>query len=375
MSINILESMSSMLGGPVTRQASAVLGESDESTRSGLRVGVPALLAGLMRSSANPGDASNLFHTVTSNAVDGDIDSKLGNIVGNRHTLDSTLSTGGSLLSSVLGNRASGVAQAVSQVAGIKSASATSMLALVAPLLLGLLKKQVTRGGLDAGGLSSLLLGQRSALQKVGLDDRITNALGFSNLQGLLGSLPETTRETTRERITETTSAYSAPVRDTARAYAHPPRRRSWVPWVVGLAIAAVALAFLLNRFGHNRTVRTPAAARTEAPRPTHLASLPAQVYFEPGQADIDATDRKTLAEVASTVRASGTPVAVTGYTDRSGTEQQNLELAKNRADAVRAALISEGLPESRIEMKAPTVVTGAGGPNEARRVEIDAAR
>jgi K(+)-stimulated pyrophosphate-energized sodium pump len=61
----------------------------------------------------------------------------------------------------------------------------------------------------------------------------------------------------------------------------------------------------------------------------------------------------------------------VTGYTDQSGDPNQNLDLAKNRAAAVRDALVQEGVPASRVVMTPPTFVTGTGSADDARRVEI----
>lgn len=391
MKINILDQMSSMLSGSFVRQASAFLGETEEGTRAGVRSGVPALLASLMQDSAEPAGAAELFRTVTSDAVDAGIENRLGGILGNRSSLDSTLSSGESLLGTVFGNRAGGVAHALSQVAGIKPSSATTLLAFAAPVMMGFLKKHVMQNGLDAGGLASVLLGQRGMLQKAGLDDRITSALGFGSLEALLGSLPGGTRG----RAAEHTAAHSEPMTGntrmqtdpavrSARAYTEPSpepaRRRSMLPWAIGVAVAVLGLAFLLNRFMQERDMRTTTAATTTADDTAEtgtrlsVASLPAQVYFEPGDASIDNTDRQTLAEVARSARASGTPVVVTGYTDESGDAQQNLELAKSRADAVREALVQEGLSESSIQMKAPELVTGSGSPDEARRVEIAAA-
>ena len=152
------------------------------------------------------------------------------------------------------------------------------------------------------------------------------------------------------------------------------------LPWAIGLAVAVLGLAFLLNRSMQDRDMRTTTAATasedrtTETAKRLRVASLPAQVHFEPGEANIDNTDRQTLAEVARSARASGTSLVLTGYTDQIGDTQQNLELAKNRADAVREALVAEGLSESSIQMKAPEFVTGSGSAEEARRVEITAA-
>jgi cytochrome c oxidase subunit 2 len=101
------------------------------------------------------------------------------------------------------------------------------------------------------------------------------------------------------------------------------------------------------------------------------LASSSAKVYFDTGEAALDAASRKTITDVASTARASGSTIALTGYTDQTGNVDQNLALAKSRANAVHDALMAEGLPESNIVMKSPEFVTGAGSNAEARRVDV----
>ena len=66
--------------------------------------------------------------------------------------------------------------------------------------------------------------------------------------------------------------------------------------------------------------------------------------------------------------------VDITGYTDQSGSLDKNLELAKERAKAVRDALKGAGIAEDRIHMKKPEAVSGGGDNKEARRVEINPA-
>jgi len=63
--------------------------------------------------------------------------------------------------------------------------------------------------------------------------------------------------------------------------------------------------------------------------------------------------------------------VELTGYTDKTGDAAQNEELAKNRAVAVKDALVAGGLSEASIAMKPPMFVTGSSNDAEARRVEI----
>ena len=68
---------------------------------------------------------------------------------------------------------------------------------------------------------------------------------------------------------------------------------------------------------------------------------------------------------------AIGTAISVTGYADKTGNEAANIELAKQRALAVRDALVAAGLLAERIRLVPPRVVTGSGSDDQARRVDI----
>jgi len=349
MTIDIIDAVSSTLGG-LARQASTLLGESESSTRATLSAGSTSLLAGLLQESADPHRSRDVFNVVTSGGVDSAIERKLPSLLGDRGHLQGLLSTGETLLGSLFGARSSGIAQALSQVTGVKPTSATSLLALAAPVLLGFLKKQVSSGGLDAGGLTALLGSQRDHLLRTGLDDRLTSALGFSNLPNMMSSVNPTLK---RQADAVRTSATSVV-----------PERRSWIPWAIAAGVVALLLGFLYSRAArHDANVAQDTASR--------LTTAAMNVYFETGQSDLDASDRRTLKSVADAARASGKPITLTGYTDPTGDQQQNETLAKNRAAAVRLALLSDGVAESQIIMKPPAVVTASGTDAEARRVEV----
>jgi len=82
--------------------------------------------------------------------------------------------------------------------------------------------------------------------------------------------------------------------------------------------------------------------------------------------------------DAATSYKATGSArIAVTGYTDLAGTQQYNLGLSKRRADAVRAALVQQGVPDGVIAEtwrgKENPAVPTADGVREPRnrRVEI----
>jgi outer membrane protein OmpA-like peptidoglycan-associated protein len=78
-----------------------------------------------------------------------------------------------------------------------------------------------------------------------------------------------------------------------------------------------------------------------------------------------------TIRTMTASTMAIGTGISITGYTDKTGTAENNLELAKQRALAVRTALVQLGVQPARITMQPPVAVTGSGSDGQARRVDI----
>ncbi|MDN3644809.1 OmpA family protein [Pontixanthobacter aestiaquae] len=69
-------------------------------------------------------------------------------------------------------------------------------------------------------------------------------------------------------------------------------------------------------------------------------------VRFEESSSAMDTASRELLDEVEAALRPClGSIIAITGHTDNSGPEPGNLALSRERANAVRNALISRGIP------------------------------
>jgi len=368
MSFDVLESLNSAIGGPIVRQLSTSLGESEDSTRSAVRTAGPSLLAGLMQQATTPSGASNIFNMVQDERVDSGIVAKLGSMLGNAGAFDSMRGVGESLLGNLFGNRSGALTNAVSQISGVRPNSALSLLSMGLPLLLGMLRKQAVTGGLNASGLASLLFSQRGSLEKAGLDSRITSVLGASSLSSLLSGIPNVS------------SAQTAAAREAVPSSREVERRRgSWMPWAIAAGIAVMALV-LFNRLGTHPANNTRTAGTTATDTATEgsnmqrrrLALVETRVYFNSGETAIGNDDRQKIANVAQSAKQQNSTVSVTGYTDRTGDRNQNREIAKSRASAVRDVLVSEGVGESKIVMQPPAEVTGTGTDAEARRVDIE---
>ena len=124
-------------------------------------------------------------------------------------------------------------------------------------------------------------------------------------------------------------------------------------------------------------TAASAPVAEASKQQPTAAASgaLSAKIYFTVGKAALPADAMDAVKAVAGLLAAKPeAKVDITGYTDQSGSIDKNLELAKERAKAVRDALKGAGIAEDRIHMKKPEAVSGGGDNKEARRVEINPA-
>ena len=113
-------------------------------------------------------------------------------------------------------------------------------------------------------------------------------------------------------------------------------------------------------------------------PAPTMVAPPSFMVFFDWDRANLSAQALTTIKQAADSYKQKGNArITATGHTDTSGTEAYNMALSLRRANAVKDALVREGVPATAI------AVVGRGeqgllvqtGPNvrepQNRRVEI----
>jgi len=192
MSFNLVELALKQFGGPALGQLGALLGEDNNKTESALGALVPGLLSGLTAQAKSDGGAS-LF-----NAVNDTDDSMLDNIGGlltggNSNTV---MEQGSGLLGSLLGNGAvGGLASAVAGLSGLGGKSSSGLMGLVAPIILGLIKRKLFGGGgfsQNAGGLLSLLDSQQEHVQAAmpaGFSNQLQSSGFMDQLSGLGGGV------------------------------------------------------------------------------------------------------------------------------------------------------------------------------------------
>ncbi len=121
-------------------------------------------------------------------------------------------------------------------------------------------------------------------------------------------------------------------------------------------------------------TISRPAAMQTELNRV--VAATP--IIFASSRADLTELHKRILNSVASIMLAyPDIPVKVVGFTDEAGPDEGNQALSLQRADAVKAYLIGQGVPEASLAVEAMGESTSSGSAAIAsleRRVEFEVA-
>lgn len=122
--------------------------------------------------------------------------------------------------------------------------------------------------------------------------------------------------------------------------------------------------------------VAAPAPAPVVKPAPAPIKNF--LVFFDFNKSDITPEASKIITQAVDTAKKGGsTRVDLTGHADRSGPDKYNMALSLKRANAVKAAMVKQGIPADQISVVGkgetqPLVQTPDGVREpQNRRVEI----
>jgi hypothetical protein len=154
--MSLLDELKQSLGPNALAEISAKLGTDPSTTHSAVNTALPVLLGALANNASTPAGASAL-DTALAKDHDGsaldNVSSVLSNLGGG---------TGGSILGHMFGARQGTVANGIGQATGLDSGKIMQLLAMLAPIVMGVLGKARNNGNLDAGGLASMLGNERT---------------------------------------------------------------------------------------------------------------------------------------------------------------------------------------------------------------------
>lgn len=101
----------------------------------------------------------------------------------------------------------------------------------------------------------------------------------------------------------------------------------------------------------------------------------PAPVHFGIGSAVVPRHAHNSISAYAQLAVANrNVKLALTGFTDMSGTPKANHDLSMRRALAVKRALLAAGVHDSQVSVAAGGAIDTPYDPKESRRVDIDVA-
>lgn len=159
-----------------------VLGDSADpkAAEAATGKGVEAILAGLARNAQDPAGAASL-RTALDRHSDGGALNDLGSMSSVERAAD-----GQKILGHIFGNDQQAVAQNLAGKTGLDMGSIMKLLPALAPIVMGMLGKKSSEGGLDAGGLGSMLKGEADGFD---IGDIIGMVAGGGSQGGMLGKL------------------------------------------------------------------------------------------------------------------------------------------------------------------------------------------
>lgn len=378
MALNLLEQLIKEFSGDKTGKIAQALGESSPVVEKALPAALAALVGALASKGASPSGAAQVLELVQSGGFGAETFPGMAQMHRGSEAVKDLMDRGKSLVATLLGDEAGDVSSWLASLSGLGKDRARSLLALLAPLVMGMVGKQVENEHLNAEGLMGLLAGQASHLQQA----------APAGLAGLLG-------------LTSFSSLGSGAVAAGQAAAATSP-----LTMVMG--IAAAVLTLLLSHFmpqycakkGADVAAVSPSAIvpAPSKPVPTEPvrtdpvlgafgeASLPTgivlnipefgiekqllgfiqdaekpvdsttwftfdRLLFETGSALLQASSTEQLTNIAEILKAfPEVAVKIGGYTDNVGNPQDNLKLSLNRAVNTMQELVNLGIDPSRME-------------------------
>ena len=355
MAVNLVELAKGYLTSDVIQKAASFVGESESATQKAMSGILPTLIAAVANQTSTTSGAEKLSRMLDTGKYDGSALNNLGSLFGGGETTQKAVTQGKDLLSSLFGNKTEGLVDQITRWAGVRTGSASSLLALAVPLIMNLLGRQRATIGQSPSALASLLGEQKSFLSGL-LPTGIASFLGWTGY------------ETARPRET---APYVEPKRE----------RESWfVPLLVLSGIVLAALAWLLSRpapIPEIPVASRPTVKMTDLPLPGGMkVSVPEGSFnyslhqwlagttdttvpkrfvfdnlnFETGSTKLTPESVPTVESLVVILKAyPAVAVRLEGHTDNTGDAAANKKLSLDRAVTVKEIMITGGIADARI--------------------------
>jgi OmpA-OmpF porin, OOP family len=405
--MNLLALLKDNLTPEIISKAANLVGEDQSSTATAMSGILPAVLGSVVGKASTNDGASSIMSMISGGGNDGSMLDNLGSMLGGGSSTDNMLSGGAGILSSLLGDKVGGIASIIGNFAGIKSGSASSLMSMAAPMVMGLLGKQVASNGLNTSGLMSLLAGQKdhvAAAMPAGLGDKLGGLLGMGSLFSGASNLMSGMANDASKTVSSATNYASDQVEEAAGGLP------KWLfPLLIGAAVIAGLLYFMKGcnnkpvesvtstldsaassvSAGMDSAASTAGSAvssATDAVKKLFTLKLPDgseievpegsledqivkfiqddkqaidkkvwfnfdRLLFDTGKSTLKVESQEQIQKTVAILKAfPKVKIKIGGYTDNVGNAASNMKLSSDRAVVVMDALIAGGIDKSRLE-------------------------
>lgn len=152
------------LSSGMVDQLSQQLGGADKQKTAAAASGIVTTLMGALARNASSNEGAQALNNALERDHDGSIlDDVMGMLSGNAQVNNDRMLNGSGILNHVLGNKQPGAVDMISKLSGLDSSKTGSLMAMLAPVIMGALGKAKREQGLDVAGIASLLSGTVSA--------------------------------------------------------------------------------------------------------------------------------------------------------------------------------------------------------------------
>lgn len=357
----------------IVSKISSFLGESTEKTYSAIESALPAILGGVMQNASTTQGVSDLLSTIRTGGYDGGVLNNLGGLLDDIKSTSTLASLGSGFLGSIFGDKLGALSSFISNTSSIKTGSASSLLGLVAPILMNVLGKKVITQGLSTSGLASLLMSQKNAV-KAALPTGIGSILNIEDLGDFSGNPKSTVVNNFKQQTNDK-------------------KPKSWLPLLLLAGLLLGAIYYWKSCRNVDTVVvedtTTEAVANIDSAATEVIGSLKKtlstgielnfgeesienelisfiedkskpvdkttwfnfrDLRFETGSAVIDSTSMQEVRNIAEILKAYPIDLKIGGYTDNVGKEAVNQKLSADRATSVVKALVAMGIDAKRLD-------------------------
>jgi OOP family OmpA-OmpF porin len=345
------------------------LGESEPAVARGLEASMASVLGALAGQADDPGALRRMLNLASGQT--GDISwSRFG--LGLSSPGFAGIAKGKHILAGLFGADSSNVANAIGIESGLGTGTATTLLAIAAPMTLRFLSRRAQDEGLSLQNLGAMLQRETPTLRSA-LPEGLSDLLWASRTEDQSPVIAQSIRP-------EPSS---------------PSRTGPWALGVLMLGAFAICGAWLWSTFQRpianvGRSVKGEASRMADdsvrlggiAKSKSLETSLPDmdRLKFDTGSSTLRPASSEQLDRVAAALKDDpNAQVTIAGYTDNVGPAERNLELSRARAETVKGELISRGITANRLTTEglgeqSPLADNGtADGRQMNRRVTLQA--